>query len=303
MNLKEKLAQTRKQDRERNARYQRTFKFPRGKTKFRLLPGKANAGDFFVDFGQHFIKDSKGKTRAVVGDREICFNDEDPIRAALREAMLDATVAGDSELEKAIKDMMAARRRLVNIVVTESSGEFEENKPVMADFSPTQFETIMSTIMEIIESDGEEAAFKQVFDEGLVFSLTKEGAGMDTKYTIIPTRSSHKVDQTVIETMTDLNDYVASQFSEVAAKKAINAIEELIGRQIGVPDSALTGPATSRPALADEAERPEATAPASGGSAALEEASASDEDEEPEYAPAAASSDDDSDVLAEIENL
>lgn len=207
---------------------------PEGKSIWRILPGW-NSKDpmvFFHAFGQHYIKNTDGKIRAVIGCNDRTYDKSCEICDMVGDAIKSAP---DDETRKAIKDMNAGQTYLVNAVQVDK----DKTKPVLLQFSKKLFE---GSLMDALSEYGAEMLDLK---EGNDIIITREGKGLDTKYTLT-VRSQAKstpIDDSVFSQVIDLDEYVKDDMESQKAK-AIEAIGGHLGELPSVTGG-YGGPGTS----------------------------------------------------------
>lgn len=253
--LKDRIAKKRQAIADKSAGYERSFKWPVGKTYFRLLPGKVEADEFFEEIGVHWIKQN-GKVVASVGDREICFGEPCPIREGIEAVMSHAREIGDDDMLKEAKDMLAKPRFFANGLVVKSPAEFEKDKPELFEFSEKTWDQILSQMEDMIEDleDGADLTKEGPFamDGGVIFVLEKTGSGLDTRYNVFTNPKKAKATPAALEAAVDLAAYKRSQFDE-KGRKALAALGAMIGEDLSdsIAD-ALTSPSETKALAAPE---------------------------------------------------
>lgn len=247
--LRDRIAAKRQAIADKNAGNERSFKWPVGKTYFRLLPGVGNAEEFFEEIGIHWVKDDKGKLVAPVGDREICFGEPCPIREGIERYISYGREMGDDDIVKRGKDMLAKSRFFANGVIIKAPGEFDKDKPVLLEFSVTAWDSMLSQLEDLIEDLDPEADLTKEgpfsLAAGMVFVVERTGTGMDTRYNIYTSGKTAKAPNGALEAATDLAAYKRSQFDE-NGRKALAALGSWMGEDLAGPvaDAIASSPAT-----------------------------------------------------------
>jgi len=234
MGLRDKLATTRQKAKERKAGMERLFKFEKGKTRFRFLPGAEVSADFFRDYGLHWLKDENGKALGAVGDRGICYGQEDMIRDGLQQVRNYASSIEDEALDERAKDMLAKRRYIACIEVLESPGETPVG-PVLADFAGQAFEDLISIMEDIIDDADDEATgtAELIGPEARVFQIEREGSGVtNTKYTPSMTTKTAKMSDGAMANLISIDDWVSAQFDPIKVAQAAKLVSEMLGRPL-----------------------------------------------------------------------
>jgi len=210
--LRDRIAAKRQAIADKSAGFERSFKWPAGKTYFRLLPGKNEAEEFFEEIGVHWIK-SNGKVVTSVGDRQICFGEVCPIREGIESVMAHAREINDDDMLKEAKDMLAKPRFFANGVIIKAPGEFNKEKPELLEFSERTWDQILSQMEDLIEELEEGADLRKegpfALDAGVVFVLEKSGSGLDTRYNVYTHTKKAKAPAGALEAAVDLSIRVA----------------------------------------------------------------------------------------------
>lgn len=194
------------------------YKFKGGTTTIRILPGWRN-GDpvFFHEFGQTFIKNQDKEMLAVVGDRQITFGEQDPVRDLIQRAKGEAR----SDVEREFyHDMLAKPRVLVNALVLNDK-EVDPTVPQLVEFSETQFDNILKQID--MNEIGDE--FLDL-EKGFNLKVNKTGSSFkDIRYDFAFDRKPSSVDKSVMENLVDIDAYVRAKFQD--SDRAVNAIKSV----------------------------------------------------------------------------
>ena len=247
--LRDRIAAKRQAIADKNAGNERSFKWPVGKTYFRLLPGVGNAEEFFEEIGIHWVKDDKNKLVAAVGDREICFGEPCPIREGIERYISYGQEQGDDDIVKRGKDMLAKSRFFANGVIIKAPGEFDKDKPVLLEFSVTAWDSMLSQLEDLIEDLDPEADLTKEgpfsLAKGMVFVVERTGTGMDTRYNIYTSGKTAPAPNGALEAATDLAAFKRSQFDE-KGRKALAALGSWMGEDLAGPvaDAIASSPAT-----------------------------------------------------------
>lgn len=227
--LKSKLNQRKAQQAAKKAQYIRTTKLNTGKNRVRILPsweldaeGKPSLeGQFYHDFGMHFVKDKEGKLNAVYICTEKTYDDKHcAVCDAIREGVAEAKATGNVALEKLMGQARASGRVLVNALMRDSE---EPNKPVILELPAGVFDNVVDQIVTFADDD----VAILCPDTGHDFIISKTGSGIDTEYSLSVSPKSTKVtyDQSAV---TDLTKYVAQE-SEQGLLKATGAVVAVTG--------------------------------------------------------------------------
>ncbi|WP_374335309.1 hypothetical protein [Methyloversatilis sp.] len=201
---------------ELNKDRQKTIKPADGRGRYRILPSwRPEGGQFWHDFGQHYIKDAMGKVKAVYVCTERTFGKP----CGVCEAMLHAQQhVVDDETMKLIQSAKANGRVLVNALHLDGA---TPDVPQILELSPTTF----SQFLAIVQEWGSE-----VLDltEGKDVIIEKTGKGLETKYSIQIAAKSKPVDSSVMTKVANLDDYVAQE-SEEQQRRAISNLNMVAG--------------------------------------------------------------------------
>ena len=196
---------------------QRTVKPKQGKSVWRILPGwnPKEPNEFVQAFGQHFIKDPDGKVKMVLGCPDKTFDEPCEVCDAIQEAARNAPT--DKAREK-ILESRATQRFLFNAVSSEDPSKVE-----ILEVGSMLFNDIVANISEdesLIDAE-----------EGRDFVITREGSGMNTRYSLA-TRSKAKsmsVPKSALMELNNLREYVTEDF-EAKKKKALTALGVTAGK-------------------------------------------------------------------------
>lgn len=212
------------------------LKIPMGKHKFRILPAHPDlgpGGDFWADFGQHYIKDLEDKTKAVYVCVDKTFGRPCGVCHALEAA--GRSVTDDREV-KAITDSQCKRAEIM-LNVLHLNGD-KPTVPQILQMTPSTFAKVLDLVEE----------YDDITDlqKGTDLIITREGSGLNTEYSVQPARTSAPVDASVLSNMTNLQEFILQE-SEDGARKAINQVNAIVGI-IEAADFAPKPAIASRPA-------------------------------------------------------
>jgi len=212
------------------------LKIPMGKHKFRILPAHPDlgpGGDFWADFGQHYIKDLEDKTKAVYVCVDKTFGRPCGVCHALEAA--GRSVTDDREV-KAITDSQCKRAEIM-LNVLHLNGD-KPTVPQILQMTPSTFAKVLDLVEE----------YDDITDlqKGTDLIITREGSGLNTEYSVQPARTSAPVDASVLSNMTNLQEFILQE-SEEGARKAINQVNAIVGI-IEAADFAPKPAIASRPA-------------------------------------------------------
>lgn len=195
----------------------KTVKPKDGVNRIVLLPGwrKGQEEVFFHDFGQHYIKNTAGELQAIYPCLDKTFNKPCPVCQAISQA--SQSVTNDEQIET-LKDANSGQSYLLNVLTLDG-----ENKT-----DPQIFEirkSVFGQILDLMEDWG-----AAVFDpeQPIVIKVTREGKGLNTKYSVQPTMTKHPLDASVYDRLNDLDEYVRQE-NEENMQRALGAIKGVVG--------------------------------------------------------------------------
>lgn len=235
----------------------KTIKPQPGSNRYVLLPGWRKDEDhvWFHEFGQHYIKNAAGEIQAVYPCNDAIYGKSCDICEGLARATRSAA---DDETIELLKQAKSGRSYLMNVLALDSE---DPNTPQILEIRGQAF----SQLIDVIDENAE-----KVFDSenALVFTIKREGKGLQTKYFVQPTLKTHTVPKSAYMKLHNLDDYVKME-SEEQQRKALAAINSVAGL---LPASTADVPKTSRLGMSDtvEHEAP-VTRKVSKPSAALDE--------------------------------
>lgn len=247
--LKSKLNNRKAEAAAKKAQYIRTTKLNPGKNRVRILPSWRKKedgsidmdGDFFHDYGMHFVRDKESKIAAVYVCTDKTYGKDCPVCQAVYEGIRLAKDNGNVGMEKLLGQARASHRILVNALMRDSS---EPNKPVILELPNGVFEQMIDQIIAFADEG------VSVIDpnEGHDFIITKSGSGIDTEYSVAlaPKATAVTYDESLV---TDLDAY-CSQESEQGLLKAVRATTAVTG--LPSPALALSGPSEGAKATGTE---------------------------------------------------
>lgn len=210
----------------------KTWKPVKGKNKIRVLPSWRGGEDmqFFHDFGQHFVKNSKGELEAVYLCTEKTYQRECPVCQSIGQGIKHCH---DDDTLKLLKQANSSQRYLMNVLVLSEPDESKRMEPQVMEVGITVFESIC----EIIGEYGDITQLKG----GVDLVITREGTSVqDTKYTVIPSPKSIEVPASIMAKVTNLDEYVAQE-NDAGRVKAIAAVNSAAGL-VGASHAALAAP-------------------------------------------------------------
>jgi hypothetical protein len=254
--LRDRIAAKKKDIKAKSGLRADVLKVPMGKSKFRILPAHPDLGaeaDFWVDFGQHYIKDVEGKTKAVYVCTDKTFGRPCGVCHALEVAGRSAS--SDDEIKYIEESRCKRAEIIVNVLHLNSSDK--ANVPQLLQLTPSTF----AKVLDLVDEYGDISSLT----EGTDLIITREGSGLNTEYSIQPARESKKVDPNVMASVTNLREFV-QQESEDGARKALQQVNAIVGiidaPMVGLPGAkskALTADAGFISARTVPAEKPVAS--------------------------------------------
>lgn len=194
------------------------YKFKNGVTTIRILPTWRSEGEpvFFHPFGQSFIKNMDGKVLAVIGAKNIAYEEDDAVQNLINLAKANATT--DSQ-RKHWDECKAKPRQLLNALILDDK-EVDPNVAEIISISETQLEQIIDQV----DLNGIMDEFLDL-KNGFNLKVSRSGSGFNTKYTFVFDRKPTEVNPSVMDTVVDLDAYVRSQMADT--DRAINAIKSI----------------------------------------------------------------------------
>jgi hypothetical protein len=202
---------------------QKTLKPKDGRNRYRILPswrmkveGGALTGDptFYHDFGQHFIKDEAGDMKAVYICTDKTFGKPCAVCATIDSAIRSTS---DDNMVKLMKEAKAAGRILLNVL--EVDGE-NPNEPGILELAPTAFNEVLNIFAE----------WGDITDlaDGKDIIVERSGKGIGTRYSVQIASKSKPVSLDVWKKVANLDEYVAQESEEQAAR-AISNVKSVAG--------------------------------------------------------------------------
>jgi len=230
LTMRERIEQKRKQIAEQSARGIRTYKFPQGKTYFRIVPA-ADGGDFWRDFGIHYLKSHDGQQKAAIGDRYLTYGEDDTVRG-----LLDAAInnADNDDEKKFYRDMRASPRVVFQAVIlgtvdpktkkTVADPNSPPDKPQLIEVSRTAFDEILSNFETYFDADEDHDLSS--LDRGHLFQVEKSGQGMQTEYKWNATPRPLPLKESIFEKTVDLDQWIKDLFHE-KEQKALTLLQKI----------------------------------------------------------------------------
>lgn len=201
-------------------RIEKTVKVEPGKNRVRILPGweKGNEHVWFHDFGQHFIKNAADQIQAVYVCNSSTFEQPCEVCSAIQAA---GRSIHDDETQAVLDKAKPSRVVLVNALMLDSK---EPNTPVILEIKRQVF----GGLLEILEEWGPEAFFD--LDTGKEILISRDGKGLNTKYSVQISPKSYPVPAAVLSKLNDLGEYVKQESAEqrVRAIAAVNSVAGIL---------------------------------------------------------------------------
>lgn len=198
----------------------KTAKIPDGRSRWRILPSWRGGGDdqFWHDFAAHYVKNAKGEMQAVYVCVDKTYGRPCEICDAVAHAVKHATDDATMEL---LAQAKANGRVLVNAIHLDGPNPTTVQ---ILELAPTAFGMIVGIAAEYEEAG--ESIFDVTAGKDLV--ITREGAGKQTKYSVMPAAKTTPVGKDVLTKLHNLDDYVKQESSEQHLR-AINAVRNVSG--------------------------------------------------------------------------
>lgn len=209
-----------RQKRNAMTKNKRTIKPAAGRNRYRILPTWRTTGDpvFYHDFGQHFVKDQTNVLKAVYMCVDKTFGRSCAVCDQIARGIMAST---DDVTTKTLQGAAASHRILMNVL--ELDGD-TPGEPQVLEVSPTVFKGVL----DLIEEWGVDMLDPE---KGTDIIVTRDGAGLLTKYTVQVASKSQPVPATAMKKLTNLDEFVAQESEEVSRKAlgAVNSVAGLIG--------------------------------------------------------------------------
>lgn len=220
----------------------KTIKPQPGTNRYVLLPGWRKGEEYvwYHDFGQHYIKNAADEIQAVYPCNEAIFGKPCPVCEGLNRAQ---HAAADDETVELLKKAKSSRRHLVNVLALDSE---DPNQPQILELTTTTFTQLLEAVEEWAAT---------VFDpeEPQVFTITREGKGLNTKYSVQVSPKRHVMPKGVNAKIANLDEYVLQE-SDEQKRKALSAIASVAGIGMTSDKPATTLSLTSSGSTIAEAE-------------------------------------------------
>ena len=173
---------------------------------------------FWHDFGQHFVKAEKGGKPAVFICNEHTFGQACDVCSAIGTAI---GRCNDDETLKLLKDANSSQKFLLNVLHLSSTDEAKRKVPQLMEVGSTVFNGILDI--------GEEYDDITSLEAGLDLIIKKEGSGMDTEYSVLPSsKGARKIDASVMANVVDIDAYV-SNANETRKAQALSNLSTASG--------------------------------------------------------------------------
>jgi hypothetical protein len=172
---------------------------------------------FYREFGNHFVKDAAGDLKAVHLCMAKTYEQDCPVCNVIAEAAKHVT--DDSQI-KALEEAASKRTYLLNVLELDESGTKHDGQPKILEVGYMVF----SGILDLMEDWGE-----AIFQEHQIITISRDGAGKNTKYNVLPKGTKKAVvSADTLNRLNDLEDYV-NQANEEKKRIAMNAVRAVVG--------------------------------------------------------------------------
>lgn len=206
-----------------------------GRNVYRFLaPTEAQApwvgptGKFWAELGVHWIKAEKnGKPIAVVGSRDVCYQEPCPVGTAVDLALANAH---DEQSKAIFEEWKVSKNILFNVIDRTTNPDNDEVEIV--ELRPSAAQQVWD-LMEQYDDAGQDITD---LANGVDIVITRSGKGMNTEYTVnVKPGVSKSVNKDAIGKCHDLPEHIQKEFFRGDETKALNAI----GQIAGIPQSKL----------------------------------------------------------------
>lgn len=224
MDIMDLIRKKKQQMQQESGRRASTVKPQSGRSRWRILPSWRRTGGvepFWHDFGLHFIKgttpDEQGSTlKAVYMCEDKTFGRPCEVCAAIASAIVDST---SDDVLNALNESSARKSILVNALHVDGD---DPKTPVVLELRPSIFEGIT----DIMEVYGDITSLEEGYD----IYITREGRGLNTKYSVMASPKPSRVDPSVMDNVEDLDKFVAQQNEErkTAAITEVNKVRGVL---------------------------------------------------------------------------
>lgn len=207
----------------------KTIKPKEGRNIYRFLAPTANeapwvgpTGQFWADLGVHWIKaDKNSKPIAVVGSRDICYQEPCPVGTAVEQAMASAH---DEQTKEIYNEWKPSKTVLFNIVDRTTNPANEEVDIV--ELRPTAAQQVF----DLMEQYAEAGQDLTDLANGIDLVVTRTGKGLNTEYSVnIKPGASAPLKADTLSKCHDLHAHIAREFFKGEENKALNAIAQISG--------------------------------------------------------------------------
>lgn len=216
---------------------ERPAKLASAKNLIRILPrwdGNLE-GEFYHDFGQHFIKDKAGNVLAIYVCTATTFGRECEVCSEIARHSASTT---DEEVVHALGEARSSNRVLVNAIYMNGPHANAKTDPVLLELPVT----VMNDILGIMETYMEDHQLNLIsLSEGYDVVITKTGAGRETKYTVTPSPKPRAISPDVLQKARNLDDYAKQEY-DAGLQKAIASLNGVAGNVIAASRPALNAP-------------------------------------------------------------
>lgn len=244
-----------------------------GKNIYRIIaPTEAQAawvgpsGKFWADLGTHWIKPEKnGKPIAVVGSRDVCYQEPCPVGTAVDLAIASAT---DDQSKGIYEEWKVSKNVLFNAINRTTNADNQEIE--ILEVRPTVAQQIFD-LMEQYDDAGQDLTDLL---SGIDIVVSRNGKGLNTEYTVNAKPGISKpVNKDATSKTHDLHDHIAKEFFRGDEVKAINAIGSIAGIPAAKMQALLSGaPVTAALSASEQRTSSTPTAALTSAAAAVEDA-------------------------------
>ena len=207
----------------------RTIKPANGRGRYRILPSwRKDNGQFWHDFGQHFVKDASGALTAIYMCTDKTFGRPCGVCAVISDAIKSTS---DDATMDTLKEARASGSILLNVLHLDgpTPGEVQ-----ILEIRPTLFEQIVGIAQEY------EAAGISILDitAGKEIIIGREGMGKNTKYSALTSAlNTGVVPANVMDKLHDLDAYVQQESADgnLRALNSVRAVAGMLSGPSGIP--------------------------------------------------------------------
>lgn len=232
--------------RKQAASRQKTAKVPAGRSRWRILPGwKENDPRFFMDFGQHFVKDAANQIKAVYICTDKTFGRPCGVCNAVAEGIRNST---DDVTKKRLEDARSGARVLMNAIQVDGPNP---NEVQILEVPP-------SVLMGKKGVGGILSLFTEwptLLDPATGHDIIIEKAGTgknDTTYSVQIAGGSKPVNPDLLKKLHDLDKFVEVESAEAYAR-ALSSVQAISGLLAAPVPGADTPKTAMLPSLAPAA--------------------------------------------------